>query len=61
MVRIVKHSVLVLFLCLVAAPLARADEEKKGNSEEQKAVIAVFTFDGEIRESEVRFDRAKDL
>jgi protease-4 len=45
MVRIVKASLFVLVLGLVAVPLARADEEKKASKDSSPAVIPVFTFD----------------
>jgi len=42
MLRMLKYSLLVLAVCLIAAPLARGEGEKKGDA---KAVVAVFTFD----------------
>ena len=47
MLRAIKYPMLVLAVCLVAVPLARAKEETKKDA---KPVVAVFAFDGPIVE-----------
>ena len=47
MVRMTKCFALVLAICPILAATARADDEKKTD---QKAVVAVFTFDGPVLE-----------
>jgi protease-4 len=45
-----KYPLLALAVCLIAVPLARAEEKKKESKGDAKAVIAVFAFDGPIME-----------
>ncbi|MGO9112577.1 MAG: signal peptide peptidase SppA [Thermoguttaceae bacterium] len=47
MLRMLKYPLFALTVCLIAAPLARGEEETKKDA---KAVIAVFAFDGPILE-----------
>ena len=50
MLRMLKCPSLALVVCLIAAPLARGEGEKKENKKDAKTVVAVFTFDGPILE-----------
>ncbi|MGA2256612.1 MAG: signal peptide peptidase SppA [Thermoguttaceae bacterium] len=50
MLRMLKYPLLALAVCLIAVPLARAEEKKKESKGDAKAVIAVFAFDGPIME-----------